>query len=138
VYTLLDLRGSIPASIRVTIRDTHDVNIIDQIAFQPRAYDVMDLGYRDYLRLHRIHLIGAVYLTRAKTNLDGILSVLPSCRQASQRLRRPFNRAQHPASRSSFLKKQSLKATQQQDIPSGGSLCFIKVPVMQFSNTRKC
>ena len=70
MHTLLDLRGSIPVFIRVTTGDTHDVNILDQIVFQPGAYYVMDRGYLDYCRLHRIHLAGAFFVTRAKTNLD--------------------------------------------------------------------
>ena len=70
MHTLLDLRGSIPAFIRVTTGDTHDVNILDQIVFQPGAYYVMDRGYIDYCRLHRIHLARAFFVTRTKSNLD--------------------------------------------------------------------
>ena len=70
MHTLLDLRGSIPAFIRVTTGDVHDVNILDQIVFQPGAYYVMDRGYLHYYRLHRIHLAGAFFVTRAKSNLD--------------------------------------------------------------------
>ena len=70
MHTLLDLRGSIPVFIRVTTGDTHDVNILDRIVFQPGAYYAMDRGYLDYCRLHRIHLAGAFFVTRAKTNLD--------------------------------------------------------------------
>jgi hypothetical protein len=35
MHTLLDLRGSIPAFIRVTTGHTHDVNMLDQIALEP-------------------------------------------------------------------------------------------------------
>jgi hypothetical protein len=70
MHTLLDLRGSIPVFICVTTGDTHDVNIIDRIAFQPGAFYVMDCGYLDCCRLHRIHLTGAFFVTRAKSNLD--------------------------------------------------------------------
>jgi IS4 transposase len=70
MHTLLDLRGSIPMFIRVTTGDTHDVNILDQILFQPGAYYVVDRGYLDYCRLHSIHLAGAFSVTRAKSNLD--------------------------------------------------------------------
>src|SRR5450631_3599639 len=70
MHTLLDLRGSIPVFIRVTTGDTHDVKILDQIVFQPGAYYVMDRGYLDYCRRHRIHLAGAFFVTRAKSNLD--------------------------------------------------------------------
>jgi len=70
MHTLLDLRGSIPAFIRVTAGDTHDVNILDQIAPEPGAFYVMDRGYIDFARLYRLHLAGAFFVTRAKSNLD--------------------------------------------------------------------
>ena len=70
MHTLLDLRGNIPTFIRVTTGDVHDVNILDEILPQPGAYYVMDRGYLDYARLYRIHLAGAFFVTRAKSNLD--------------------------------------------------------------------
>jgi len=70
MHTLLDLRGSIPTFIRVTTGDIHDVNILDEIILQAGAYYVMDRGYLDYARLYRIHLAGAFFVTRAKSNLD--------------------------------------------------------------------
>ena len=68
VHTLLDLHGSIPAFIRVTTGDRHDVNILDQILIEPGAYYVMDRGYMDFFRLHRIHLAGAFFVTRARSD----------------------------------------------------------------------
>jgi hypothetical protein len=70
MHTLLDLRGNIPAFIRLTTGDVHDVNILDEIVLQAGAYYVMDRGYLDYARLYRIHLAGAFFVTRAKSNLD--------------------------------------------------------------------
>ena len=70
MHTLLDLRGNIPTFIRVTTGDVHDVNILDEILPQLGAYYVMDRGYLDYARLYRIHLAGAFFVTRAKSNLD--------------------------------------------------------------------
>jgi transposase len=70
MHTLLDLHGNIPTFIRVTCGDVHDVNFLDQIVPQPGAYYVMDRGYLDYFRLYRIHLAGAFFVTRAKSNLD--------------------------------------------------------------------
>jgi hypothetical protein len=70
MHTLLDLRGNIPTFIRVTTGDVHDVNILDEIIPQPGAYYVMDRGYLDYARLYRVHLAGAFFVTRAKSNLD--------------------------------------------------------------------
>jgi hypothetical protein len=70
MHTLLDLRGNIPTFIRITTGDFHDVNILDEIVPQAGAYYVMDRGYLDYTRLYRIHLAGAFFVTRAKSNLD--------------------------------------------------------------------
>jgi hypothetical protein len=58
MHTLLDLRGNIPAFIRVTTGDVHEVNILDEIHLQPGPYYVMDRGYLDFLWLHRIHQEG--------------------------------------------------------------------------------
>ena len=70
MHTLLDLRGSIPAFIRVTTGDKHDVNILDEVPIAPGAYYIVDRGYLDFHRLHRLHLAGAFFVTRAKRNLD--------------------------------------------------------------------
>lgn len=70
MHTLLDLRGNIPAFIHVTTGDVHDVNILDEIPLQSGAYYILDRGYLDYRRLHRIHSFGAFFVTRAKSNLD--------------------------------------------------------------------
>jgi|SRR5271169_3247074 len=70
MHTLLDLRGSIPAFIRVTTAMKDDVSILDQIVCQPGAYYIMDRGYLDFDRFHRLHLAGAFFVTRAKRNLD--------------------------------------------------------------------
>jgi hypothetical protein len=68
VHTLLDLRGSIPAFIRATSGDRHDVNMLDEILIEPGAYYVMDRGYLDFFRLQRIHLAGAFFVTRARSD----------------------------------------------------------------------
>ena len=70
MHTLLDLRGSIPAFIRVTTGDTHDVHMLDQIAPEAGAFYVMDRGYLDFARLYQLHLAGALFVTRAKSNPD--------------------------------------------------------------------
>jgi hypothetical protein len=70
MHTLLDLHGSIPAFILVTTGDTHDVHMLDQIAPEAGAFYVMDRGYLDFARLYQLHLAGAFFVTRAKSNLD--------------------------------------------------------------------
>lgn len=67
-HTLLDLRGSIPTFIHITDGTVHDVNMLDALIIEAGAFYVMDRGYLDYQRLHRIHTEQAFFITRAKSN----------------------------------------------------------------------
>jgi len=69
LHTLLDLRGSIPTAVIVTTGAVHDVNIMDELFWEPGSIYVMDRGYVDFSRLFRIHQDSAFFVTRAKTNL---------------------------------------------------------------------
>jgi hypothetical protein len=70
MHTLLDLRGPIPTFIEVTEGKLQDVNILDRIVPEPGSFYVLDRGYLDFARLHRFHLGGAFFVTRAKRNLQ--------------------------------------------------------------------
>jgi hypothetical protein len=69
MHTLLDLRGSILTFISITDGKTHEVNVLDDIPLEPGAIYVMDRGYVDWQRLHRLHQGGAFFVIRAKDNL---------------------------------------------------------------------
>jgi len=69
LHTLLDLRGNLPIFIRITDGKTHDVNILDELVFEPLALYLMDKGYLDFERLFRINSASAFFVTRAKINL---------------------------------------------------------------------
>ncbi len=69
LHTLIDLRGNIPSFIHISDGKLHDVNVLDQLLPEPGAFYVMDRGYLDFERLHRLHLAGAFFVTRAKSNL---------------------------------------------------------------------
>jgi len=69
LHTLLDLRGNIPSFIHISDGKLHDVNILDQLLPEAGAYYVMDRGYLDFARLHRLHQAGSFFVTRAKSNL---------------------------------------------------------------------
>jgi hypothetical protein len=69
MHTLLDLRGSIPTLIYITHGKVHDVKILDQIWPEPGAVYLMDRGYIDFARLHRLHQSMAFFATRSKNNL---------------------------------------------------------------------
>ena len=68
LHTLLALRGNYPTVVIVTTGRVHDVNILDQLDFEPGSFYVFDRGYLDFFRLHRLHLNGAFFVTRAKKN----------------------------------------------------------------------
>ncbi|HLA74941.1 MAG TPA: IS4 family transposase [Gammaproteobacteria bacterium] len=70
MHTLLDVRGSIPSFIHVSDGTMHDTRALDLLIPEPGAIYVMDRAYVDFVRLHRLHLAGAFFVTRAKSNLD--------------------------------------------------------------------
>jgi len=69
LHTLFDIRCQIPCFIHITDGLCHDVNVLDILEFESGAFYVMDRGYLDWIRLHRIHQQGAFFVTRAKKNL---------------------------------------------------------------------
>ena len=69
LHTLIDLRGNIPSFIHISDGKLHDVNVLDELLPEPGAFYVMDRGYLDFERLHRLHLASAFFVTRAKSNL---------------------------------------------------------------------
>ena len=70
LHTLLDLRGNLPAFIRITDGKVHDVNILDELIPEPGSYYIMDRGYVDFARLYTLTQFCAFFVTRAKTNLQ--------------------------------------------------------------------
>jgi uncharacterized protein DUF4372/DDE family transposase len=69
MHTLLDLRGNIPAFIRITAGKVHDVNILDEILPEAGAFYVMDRGYIDFERLFVFTLCSAFFVVRTKENV---------------------------------------------------------------------
>jgi hypothetical protein len=70
IHTLLHLRGNIPSFIHVSEGKLHDVHALDLLVPEPGAIYVMDRGYVDFGRLHVLHLAGAFFVTRTKSNMD--------------------------------------------------------------------
>ncbi len=68
LHTLLDLRGSIPSLVIITSGKVHDVNLLDQLCFEPGAFYILDRGYLDFGRLYAIHHASAFFVTRSKSN----------------------------------------------------------------------
>jgi hypothetical protein len=65
---LLNLRGEIPVFASLYEGKRHEVASLDEIPVYPGSYYVMDRGYMDFSRLHRLHRTGAFFVTRIKTN----------------------------------------------------------------------
>ena len=93
MHTQIDLRGPIPTCIYVTAARQHDVLWLDQLLFEAGAFYVMDRGYMDFKRLHRIAAAGAFFVTRAKDNLrfsrQRSLPVDHSCGLRSDQIGKP-------------------------------------------------
>ena len=68
-HTLIDLDGNIPAWIFITEGLVHDVNALDHLPIEARAYYVMDKGYVDFKRMYRMAAESATWITRAKDNM---------------------------------------------------------------------
>jgi Transposase DDE domain/Domain of unknown function (DUF4372) len=68
LHTLLDVVSQIPTVIHITTGKVHDVNLLDQLVYEPGAVYLVDRGYIDYARLYRLHSSGAFFVTRSKKN----------------------------------------------------------------------
>jgi hypothetical protein len=82
LHTLLDLRGAIPSFIHISDGKLHDVNVLDLLLPEPGAFYVMDRGYLDFARLHRLHLAQSFFVTRPRSNF-----------RADRRYSRPVDRS---------------------------------------------
>src|SRR5260370_20100866 len=70
LHTLLDLRGNIPTFLHISDGKLHDVNVLDLLLPEPGAFYVMDRGYLDFERLHRLPDAGSFFVTHAQSNLQ--------------------------------------------------------------------
>jgi hypothetical protein len=73
---LLDLRGDIPAFASLHEGEKHEVASLDNISLPAGSYCVMDRGYMDFGRLHRLHRMGVFFVTRLKR--DALFYVVES------------------------------------------------------------
>ena len=68
LHTLLDLRGNIPSFIHISDGKLHDVNVLDILLPEAGAFYIMDRAYVDFERLFTLHIAGACFVIRAKSN----------------------------------------------------------------------
>jgi len=69
VHTALDLRGNIPAFIRITGGRESDVSFLDHLPLEAGSFYVMDRAYVHFARLARFADAAAFFVVRSKGNL---------------------------------------------------------------------
>jgi len=68
MHTLYDIGASIPTVVFITPGKVHDVKMMDELTYEAGSMYVFDRAYLDYVRLYRIHLAGAFFVIRTKSN----------------------------------------------------------------------
>lgn len=68
LHTMVDLRGNIPVVVHIDDGKSYDTDLLDAIVPEPGAVYVMDRGFMDLVRLHRLNSAGAYFVIRAKNN----------------------------------------------------------------------
>lgn len=68
LHTLLDLRGNIPTFVHVTPGRASEPQFLEELPLEAGAFYVMDRGYLDFARLHRLHRCASFFVIRAKSN----------------------------------------------------------------------
>ncbi len=69
VHTSLDLRGNIPAFIRITGARESDASFLDHLPLEAGSFYVMDRGYVHFARLIKFTRAAAFFVVRCKSNL---------------------------------------------------------------------
>jgi len=69
LYTLYDLKTSIPSLLHITTASVHNVNILDLVPYETGIFSIVDKAYIDFKRLYKLHLKGSFFVTRAKDNM---------------------------------------------------------------------
>jgi hypothetical protein len=102
-HVLFDVGTGVPVFMRVSTGKKHDLWMLDQIIPLAGAFYVMDRGYVDFARLHRLHTAGAFFVTRAKRRMDfgvrerrAVLPEGPVLSDSLVRLRGPLSRRLYP------------------------------------------
>lgn len=70
LHTMMDLRGNIPLLVHIDDGKSYDTDILDVLTPEPGAVYIMDRGYLDFARLHRLTEGGAFFIVRTRRNLS--------------------------------------------------------------------
>jgi hypothetical protein len=68
LHTMLDVKTNIPTFIFVTSGAVHELSLLDEFPIEEGSYYLLDKGYIDFEKLHRIHKAPAYFVVRAKEN----------------------------------------------------------------------
>jgi hypothetical protein len=69
LHLRLSLQGNLPAWAAITEADFPDMKMLDDIPVIPGAYEVMDRGYLDFVRLFQRHQAGGFFVVRGKCHV---------------------------------------------------------------------
>lgn len=69
LHTLLDLRGNIPAFIRITGARVSDASFLDHLRLEAGSFYVMDRGYVHFARLIKFTHAAAFFVVRSRNKL---------------------------------------------------------------------
>ena len=124
MHTLLDLRGSIPASIHITDGRWHDSNELDCLIPEPLAFYMMDKAYVDFEALYRFHKAGAYWVSRPKDNMKYEITDHRSDFDTSTGIRGDFT-IRLTTSKSKRLYPEPIRAICYHDEETGNDIVFI-------------
>jgi hypothetical protein len=70
LHTQMDLRGNIPVLVHIDHGRSYDTDILDVLVPEPGAIYVMDRGFLDLARLHRLTQAAAFFVVRTRSGLS--------------------------------------------------------------------
>ena len=70
LHTQFDIKTEIPSFVHLSDGLHHDINFLDQVSLEKKAFYIMDKAYISFKRFSRIHDAGAYFVTRLQTNQD--------------------------------------------------------------------
>ena len=73
VHVLLNTDGYIPELVHITNANRQDMLLMDKLIYKPGCFYIVDKAYVHYMRLYRIEVSKAFFVTRAKQNMSYVI-----------------------------------------------------------------
>lgn len=70
IHSLYDIEAQVPAFFHITTASTNDIKAMPEIPYEKGAYYIFDRGYNDFSNLFKIDQIEAIFVVRAKKNVQ--------------------------------------------------------------------